>query len=61
MKDTRILVSDGEFIAIARYTITETERIWFFEGVASFDALWWMPLEPLPPKITQIPLTTPEN
>ena len=51
-ENTRILVSDGEHVGIARFIIEETgDRIWFFEGVASFDVIWWMPLEPLPPII----------
>lgn len=49
----RIMVSDGETITIAQYTMDNTHITWIFDNPAYKDinVAWWMPLPENPPKI----------
>jgi hypothetical protein len=45
--NTRLIVSDGENVGIARYINDTQGKVWFFEGIAPFDVTMWMEL-PVP-------------
>ena len=52
----RILVSDGEIIAIAQYIISENHRNWLFDN-SNFKCMkidYWQPLPTLPKPIEVI-------
>lgn len=48
--NTRLLVTDGVNISIARYVTDSVGRTWMFEGNEPFVAVMWVSL----PKIPQI-------
>lgn len=52
-ENTRILVSDSDNIAVARYIRGDNQLIWFFDNDAYKDMqfIWWAELPKLPPKV----------
>ena len=52
----RILVSDGLFMAMANYVISENHQIWLFDNpnFKNMKIDYWQSLPPLPPRIEVI-------
>ena len=52
----RVIISDGEIIAIAQYVMSDSHRNWIFDN-SNFKCMnidYWMELPSLPPKIEVI-------
>ena len=46
----QLLVSDGDYITIARYNIADSHIIWYFEkpDTREFQVVYWRELPPMP-------------